>query len=171
MGRHSDSEHGRKLSEGFYSPSHDALRERIREAEGERSRQMEALAEASGIRDVALLEHLVLMGIRGETLAALTLYPLVAVAWADGRIDRRERQSVLDAADHCGLKPDSDSYQLLVDWLDRSPPDDLLLTAWKGVVSELCAEMDDEAKGRFREQIFARTRAVANASGGFLALD
>jgi hypothetical protein len=132
---------------------------------------MEALAEASGITHVPTLEQLVVLGVGCETLAALTLYPLVAVAWVDGKIDRHERDAVLKAADRCGLKPESTSYRLLVDWLDHAPPDAVLRSAWKGLVAELCTDMDDEARASFRDEILGRTRAVANASGGFLALD
>jgi len=172
MSRTPDSDHRRGLENGFFdSPARHELRERIREAERERSEQMAGLAEASGIASVAMLERLVLMGVSCESLAALTLYPLVAVAWADGRIDRHERETVLAAAAHCGLKSDSTDYRLLVDWLEHAPPDELLRAAWKGLVSELCAEMDDAARAAFQEEILGRTRAVANASGGFLALD
>lgn len=170
-GATSPPDHQRGLQDGFYAPTRSELRESIREAEHARSAQMESLAEASGIKDVAMLEQLVVAGVGCEALAALTLYPLVAVAWADGRIDARERETVLGAAERSGLAPDSTSYRLLVDWLDHTPPDALLLAAWKGLVAELCAEMDEAARARFETEILGRTRAVANASGGFLALD
>lgn len=163
-------DHRRDLEEGFFHPVRPELRSRIRDAERARSEQMAALADASGITDVPMLEKLVLLGVGSEALAALTLYPLVSVAWADGRVQRAERRTVLAAAEECGLKPDSSSHQLLVDWLDHAPPDRVLHDAWAGLVRELCAEMEDPQRADFRDEILTRTRAVANASGGFLGL-
>jgi hypothetical protein len=160
--------HQQGLEDGFYSPTRAELREKIAEAERARSEQMEALAEASGITNVDML---VVLGVGCEALAALTLYPLVAVAWADGKTDRHERESVLEAGESSGIHAGSTNYLLLTDWLDHQPPGALLLAAWKGLVGELCAEMDDTARDSFRTQILERARAVANASGAFLALD
>jgi hypothetical protein len=53
---------------------------------------------ASGITDDALLDKLVALNLHGETLAALSLDPLVMVAWADGHIDKGERIALLSAA-------------------------------------------------------------------------
>ena len=170
MGDTPTPNHRRELEEGFFSPVRRELRTRIRDAERSRSERMFALADASGITNVSMLEKLVAFGVGSEALAALTLYPLIAVAWADGRVDRGERQTALAASEECGLKPDSHSYRLLVEWLDHAPPDRLLREAWVSVVGELCAEMGDDQREDFRGEILARTRAVANATGGFLGL-
>ncbi len=170
MGDTPASNHRRELEEGFFSPVRQELRTRIRDAERARSEQMVTLADASGITNVPMLEKLVALGVGIEALAALTLYPLIAVAWADGRVDRRERQTVLADAEECGLKPDSHSYRLLVEWLEHAPPDRLLYDSWVKVVGELCAEMGPDQRADFRGEILARTRAVANATGGFLGL-
>lgn len=162
--------HQEELEEGFFSPIPPELRTRIRDAERARTEHMLALADASGISNVAMLENLVARGIGSEALAALTLYPLIAVAWADGRVDRGERQTALATAEECGLKPSSTSYRLLVEWLDHAPPDRLLRDAWLGVVRELCAEMGDAQRMQLETELLARTRAVASASGGFLGL-
>ena len=49
-----------------------------------------ALGRATGIDDPYLLARLAELGIRPETLAALTLIPLIETAWADG-VMARER--------------------------------------------------------------------------------
>lgn len=158
------------FEDSFFATPRAGLREKLREAEANRTAQMETLAEVSGITDVPLLEKLVVLGIGSETLAALTLYPLVAVAWADGKVDRHERGTVLKAAEECGLTRASVSHELLADWLEHEP-DALLLTAWKGFVAELSGQLTVEWRTIFEREILARARAVANASGGFLALD
>ena len=160
----------RDLDDSFFGRPRAELLERLREAEHTRTQQMETLAEVSGIEDVEVLEKLVLLGIRSETLAALTLYPLVAVAWADGKVDRHEREAVLRGAEDCGVAPGSVSYGLLAAWLEERP-DALLLRAWQGLVHELAGQVDAEWRAVFARELLGRAQAVAEASGGFLALE
>jgi tellurite resistance protein len=163
------SRHG-DLEDSFFRGDREALRRRLREVEHTRTLQMEALAGISGIEDVAVLEKLVLLGVRSETLAALTLYPLVAVAWADGKVDRHEREAVLRGAEECGVAPGSVSLELLRGWLEQRP-DAVLQDAWRALVSELSRRVEPDWRTVFARELLARARAVADASGGFLALD
>lgn len=169
--QHSDPQnHRENLEESFFSKPSAKLREELRRAEHDRTTQMETLAAVSGIEDIAVLEKLALLGIGHETLAALTLYPLVAVAWADGNSDHNEREAVLEAARECGLEPSGVSYRLLAEWLEHRP-DSLLLAAWKGFIAEISQSLTAEWRETLEREILKRARAVANASGGFLALD
>jgi hypothetical protein len=45
-----------------------------------------------------------------------------------------------------------------------------LLETWATYVRDLCAQMTPEARRTFREQLLGRTRAVAEAAGGFLGV-
>lgn len=164
------SPHHDHLEESFFGDTHGDLRERLRVAERTRTEQMASLADVSGIHDVEVLEKLVLVGVRSETLAALTLYPLVAVAWADGKVDRHERQAVLNGAARCGVEPGSVSHDLLSGWLAREP-DTVLLDAWKALVAEIARRVDDDWREIFTRELLSRAFAVADASGGFLALE
>ena len=164
------SPHHRELEDSFFASPRAGLRKRLREAEHTRTHQMETLAEVSGIEDVEVLEKLVVLGVRSETLAALTLYPLVAVAWADGKVDRHERETVLRGAAECGVAPGSVSHQLLADWLEEHPAA-VLLDAWKALVAELSRQVTAEWRLVFARELLARAQAVAEASGGFLALE
>src|SRR5437763_2479063 len=56
------------------------------------------LRKASGMTDPALLDQLVALGMTGKTVAALSLVPLIWVAWADGVIQDNERTAILHAA-------------------------------------------------------------------------
>ena len=110
------SPHHDQLEDSFFGRDGGGLRERLREAERTRTARMESLAEVSGITDVEVLEKLVGLGVRSETLTALSLYPLVAVAWADGHVDRHERETVLQgAADDPAL--DRDAVRRVADLL------------------------------------------------------
>jgi tellurite resistance protein len=164
------SPHHRELEDSFFDRPRAGLRERLREAEHTRTHQMESLAAISGIEDVEVLEKLVVLGVRSETLAALTLYPLVAVAWADGRVDVHERETVLRGAAECGVEPGSVSHHLIEDWLDEHPAA-VLLEAWKALVSELSRQVTPEWRLVFARELLGRAHAVAEASGGFLALE
>jgi tellurite resistance protein len=165
-----DRSHHDHLEASFFGDAHDDLRERLRAAERTRTEQMASLAAVSGIDDVAVLEKLVILGVRGETLAALTLYPLVAVAWADGKVDRREREAVLRGAQECGVEADSVSHGLLCSWLEQRP-DAVLLAAWRSLVHEICRQVDPDWRSTFERELLSRAHAVADASGGFLALE
>ena len=74
------------------------LLDRMR-AEAEAATDREALAGVTGIRDTGLLNSLLGTGVRAENVAALTVIPLVFVAWADHRMVDVERRAVLAGLD------------------------------------------------------------------------
>jgi hypothetical protein len=156
------------MEESFFAKQNEALRQRLRESE-ETQTKKQALSAASGITDDALLDKLVALNLQGETLAALSLVPLVVVAWADGRIDSGERTAVLSAANSEGLHKDETSYQLLEQWLANPPPPDLLVK-WKAYIQALSATLDNEARQALKSAILDRAREIANAAGGFLGI-
>ena len=77
---------GRALEDEFFRKEDQRLIERLRELR-DKSVSREALALASGIKNEAILDKLLELGIRPETVAALALVPLAEVAWADGSLD------------------------------------------------------------------------------------
>jgi hypothetical protein len=156
------------MEESFFAKQNEALRQRLRESE-ETQTKKRALSAASGITDDALLDKLVALNLQGDTLAALSLVPLVVVAWADGRIDSGERTAVLSAANSERLHKDETSYQLLEQWLANPPPPDLLVK-WKAYIQALSATLDNEARQTLKSAILDRAREIANAAGGFLGI-
>jgi hypothetical protein len=160
------TERRRALEESFFTKQNEALRLKLREREATRAHK-EALSEASGISDEETLDRLLGLKIRNETLAALYLVPLVEVAWADGKIEPKERKALLTAADEAGLHRGSLSYELLEGWLAQRP-DPRLMEAWKQYVRALTESMDSAAKQALRRDLVGRTQSVAEAAGGFL---
>lgn len=159
---------GRALEEAFFKKQHAAQLEKLRRKQ-EHEETRRALVEASGIDDADLIDRLVSMGIHAETLAALTLIPLVEVAWADGHVDERERKAILQGAESSKIEPGSPSHELLLIWTqDRPAPE--MMTSWKDYIRALCAELSAEQKQHLEERIVGRARAVAEAAGGFLGL-
>ncbi len=156
------------LEESFFAKENERLRRALKQKESMQAKK-EALAQACGIKDDAVLEELLNLDIGADTLAALTLVPLVEVAWADGSMDDRERGAILAAAEQSGLHKDSPSYGLLQAWL-RAQPQAKLLIVWKDYVASLSRALGDDAKAKLREDILGRARSVAEAAGGFLGL-
>lgn len=127
----------------------------------------EALAEASGISDASVIDGLVEAGITAETLAALSLVPLVAVAWADGKLDPGERDAIERAAESANLS--ADHQALLAEWLGAAPGAGLL-DAWKAYVAALREGLDADSLAALRQTIVGGARSVAESAGGFLGL-
>ena len=157
-----------ELEEKFFAQRDMELLQALREKAATQGRK-KALADASGIQDEDLIEQLDQFGVSGETLAALSLVPLIAVAWADGAIDAKERQAVLAAAEQKGMEKDHAGYQLLQRWLEQKP-DVKLLEVWRVYVGALSPTLSDTARDALKEDLLGRARAVAAAAGGLLGL-
>ncbi|MFT8246623.1 hypothetical protein [Roseomonas sp. BN140053] len=156
------------LENAFFAEQDARLLQRLREADETKARK-EALSVASGIKDDAVLEKLLTLNITSVTLTALTLVPLVLVAWADGSIDAKERSAVLAGAEHSGLSKEDASYQLFEGWLARKPAPELTAT-WKEYIRALSATLTDDARQALKSGILSRARGVAEAAGGFMGI-
>ena len=124
-----------------------------------------ALAAASGISDEETLNHLVELKIGPDTLTALTLFPLVEVAWADDRMEEKERRAILNAAKERGVA--EAAANLLENWLNEKPSDSVR-SAWYEYIDALTNTMSEERKKALKEDILGQAKAVAEAAGGFL---
>ena len=156
------------LEEAFFAEENERLRQRLREADQAKSRKA-ALAEASGITDDAVLERLAALNLGSDTLAALSVAPLVMVAWADGSMDDKERSAVLAGAEEAGVGRQGVGHQLLDRWLREAPPRDLLAT-WVDYIRAISAALGDEGRRALKAELLGRARRVAEAAGGFLGV-
>lgn len=156
------------LEESFFRNKDAELIRQLQEQRIAELRRQE-LAAVSGIHEAGLLDRLVRLQLGPDTVAALSLVPLVRVAWADGRLDNSERDAILKAATESGIQKDSASYGCLLSWLEEKPTADLN-TAWTDYVRELCKTLADEDRNGLREGIVGRAQHIAAAAGGFLGL-
>lgn len=156
------------LEEAFFKKENERLRAKLA-AEREREATRQALASECGLEDDALLDRLMELGIRVDTIEALVLVPLVEVAWADGRMDPRERDAVLKGAEASGFAPGSPGYALLEAWTRERPPAELM-ESWRTYIAALVQELSADQRWELEEHILARARAVAEAAGGILGL-
>ncbi len=157
---------GKALEEMFFAQESENLRKTMQEKEEVRDKK-EALSATSGITDDAVLEQLVALDIRSDTLAALSLVPLVEVAWADGTMDDSERSAILSAAEDSGIS--DESAALLDGWLVTQPGGEVL-SAWKDYVSAITSTMDTVAREKLEQELLGRARKVAESAGGFLGI-
>lgn len=157
---------GRALQDAFFRREADAYREQLLERQRQGRGELPASAEGA---DPALVERLAALGIRADTLAALTLIPLVEVAWADGQMDASEKRAILVGAESSGLAPDSPGFGLLRVWLDRRPEPDLM-DLWRAYIEAVCGALSVEARTRLRDAIVGRARDVAASAGGILGV-
>jgi hypothetical protein len=156
------------LEEQFFARENQKLLERMRTRQQQESSR-EGLARVSGIADAEVLDKLVDLGIGPETWTALSVVPLVEVAWANGNVDQKERRAVMAGAEASGVTAGGPSHQLLQRWLERRP-DGRLLQAWGEYIVGLCAQLDPGEKRALRDEILGRARTVAEAAGGYLGL-
>ena len=127
------------------------------------------LAKVSGIQDDALLEKLIELEIGPETLATLIGIPLIEVAWADGTMDDKERQTLFAYAEKAGLRQKGLDPKIMSAWLKKRP-DPALLNAWKHYIRTLCKELDAHQRKALEDEVMADARSVAEAAGGVLGL-
>lgn len=158
----------RAMEEAFFARESETLQRRLREMD-ETRRKKEALAAASGIANDAVLEKLAALDISSETLAALSLVPLVAVAWADGTIDDKERGAVFARAAEVGVAKGDISHELFERWLSERPPQ-VLVSTWKDYVGAFAETMSQGDRDAFRAGVLDHARSIAEAAGGFLGL-
>jgi hypothetical protein len=158
----------RALEEAFFAQQDQALLRRLRDADTKTSKKA-ALSELSGIADDAVLEKLVALGVEGATVAALSLVPLVLVAWADGQVDVRERDAVLAAAAEVGVEERGAGRQLLDRWLTTRPPPHLIV-AWTDYIRAISPRLSDAAKRQLKSDLLGRAHKVAGVAGGLLGV-
>ena len=144
------------------------LLEKLRaEMEGKENR--ESLQAVSGIEDAAVLDSLLEQNITPETLAAVSLIPLVSVAWSDGVMEDSEKTAILKAAEGTGVASGTSTYSMLESWL-TTQPEAGLLESWEGYIGAVVGSLDSAAGSQLKTSLLSRAKAVAEAAGGFLGL-
>jgi hypothetical protein len=127
------------------------------------------LSEVSGIKNDRILQKLVDLDIHPETLAALSIVPLIEVAWADGSVDKKEEEAILKALESTGIREGDARIALVEQWL-KHRPEAALLEAWTHYIEGLAERMNDQELSLLKEGLLAHARSVAEAAGGFLGL-
>jgi hypothetical protein len=157
------------LEDSFFAKQDRILMEKLRK-QVELEEKKHGLEFASGLHDDEVLVGLVNLGLTAKTVAALSLAPLIEVAWAspDG-VSKKERAAILQAAEANGVLDGSPAHTILEEWLNERPGPELLET-WKAYVGALRESSEPKVYEHLRDEILDRAEAVAQAAGGFLGM-
>lgn len=158
----------RTLEDAFFRKRDAILTEQFHKLEKMKETK-QALQKVSGIIDEKVLDKLVALNVRPETLASLAMVPLVEIAWADGSIADEERDAILQAAAKNGFAKGGINYALIEGWLARRPPNSML-EAWTQYIRGLCANLNKTQIAHLRDELIGHAQDIARASGGFLGL-
>ena len=157
-----------KAMEANYFRQQDArLIERLRQGA-----KLDDIAEA--LRDKLQLDNPELLararevGVTPETAPAFFLAPLVQVAWAEGKVSKREHETVLRLARERDIEEGSPAYAQLDAWLVQRPDDALFDTAVEVLKYGFAVLPLNEREERIVRVVEA-CREVAAASGTELA--
>lgn len=168
MSHDSLSERRQALEDRFFKDQEANKISRMREQLASK-KKIEELREVSGIDKENVLTALVSLNVGAADLHALSLVPLVTVAWADGTVTESERAAVLKAAHDQGVTEGSHGHELLDAWLTSKPADDLF-ESWQAYASSLAEMMSDNDATALHDSILGLAHDVASAAGGILGL-
>ena len=107
-------------------------------------------------------------GVTPETAPAFFLAPLVQVAWAEGKVGRHERDTVLRLAQDRGVASGTPAHDQLVTWLEQRPSDALFDAALDVIRAGFDVLPHAERDERI-ERIVHACREVAQGSGSEIA--
>ncbi len=152
-------------SEYFHKKEQELIQKmRQRAALEEDRRQM---AEMTGVADEEVLQVLQELGYSAEIVSLMPIVPLVQVAWAEGGVSPKERESILEIAAARGINPGTPAYQKLTGWLDQEPPRefyDNTLRALRYLTEAVPADMREQS----RQSLVEYCTQIAEVSGGIL---
>ncbi len=159
---------GSSLEEHFYAPERAAFIEQrqIHEEIGDRGEELRSLGM---VMDESAIARMVELHIRPSTWAAIFLIPLIEVGWADNKLDRKERNVVMQTAEANGLVTGSLTHRVLDAWFQKRP-DGTLFQIWTDYIGELSRAMNPRERDGLCNELLARSHDVGQASGGFFGI-
>lgn len=160
--------HSSVLEMGYAYESDRQLREQL-QARWDREAAVEELQQATQITEVEVLNELIDCGVRAESLHVLTLVPLVHVAWANGYLERGERETILQTAQEYGLNPEAYGFKILTGWL-KTRPDASLVKTWKDYIAAIRMVVSGDAFEALKDSTIVRAMAVADSAGGYFGI-
>jgi hypothetical protein len=168
MDKDSFKDRERAQEEGYFRAQDAKLIEKLRE-DARLEEIVTTLAEQLQVDNPELLRRVIALGVRLDTGPAFLLAPLVQVAWAEGKVTDRERETVLRLAAARGVEAGSPAHTQLLKWLQERPSDDLFDTAMEVIRGGLALLPPEEREERLKRLVHA-CQEVAEASGGLAKL-
>ena len=156
------------LEDQFFKQQNDAALQKMKDQQA-RAATKDEIQRLTGIANPVVLDALSNLKLGGAAVMVMSMFPLVEIAWADGKVDDKERRIVLQQAENVGIGQGSEAALLLAQWLDEKP-ELSWQTLWADYVKALCAKMKPDDKALLKATVLGRARVVAEASGGFMGL-
>jgi hypothetical protein len=154
----------RAEEEAFFRGRDAKLIEKLRE-NAKLEEIVALMAENLQVQNPELLRRVTALGINQSTGPAFLLAPLVQVAWAEGTVTDRERETVLRLAGARGVEDGSPAQAQLLEWLRNRPANAVFDTALEVIKAGLATLPPDEREERIARIVNA-CREVSEASGG-----
>jgi hypothetical protein len=163
MGKYTDrlGTGGKALEDIFFFEMDLVLIEKKRQLRN-MERSLATLSDVSGIADKILLRKLVDLNIQVDVLATLSLIPLIEIAWADGKIDEKERQELAAAASRFGVLKGQVNRELFEHWLNRRPPE-AMIESWIYYMQGLCQLLNPAERGILKAGFLQWAQKIAEA--------
>lgn len=158
----------RRLEDKYFHKREQELIRKLKERAAKEASRKE-LSEALNVSDEEIVHTLEELGYNRETVKVLHLFPLVAVAWADGSVSQKEREKILAAAEAHGIGEGTAAYGKLKEWLD-SRPDEITVSRTLRIIRDLMRFGSGAKHRQSAEDIMALCEQVADASGGILGM-
>lgn len=123
----------------------------------------------AGISDENLIDELAKLGFTADSVRALFLVPLIQVAWADGRMQDQEKETILSLLEHHGIEKGSEAYTLVSHWISKEPVDEKFTLA-KTLIEPILEDLRKTDGGKTADWILEASRKVAEAAGGVFGI-
>lgn len=137
--------------------------------QAEREAEIQAAGKAFALQDRQLIEELLELGFSQKSFGLLPLVPLVQVAWADGSLSKKERETIALIASLRGIHVSEESYGLLQEWLNQRPHERFFRTCTQALRQILRTSPTLESDN-LRRDLSSYCICVASASGGAFGL-
>lgn len=98
-----------------------------------------------------------------ERRALLAIAPLIEIAWADGRVTRREMDTIIEAAEIYGLIDSETGYRELMDQLMSRPAPPAVGAMWQRM-RRFVGYLDHDQRGELVRALRAQAEFVAEQS-------
>ncbi len=154
------------LEERFYNEIDNRLLEKLR-SNISKEKTAQDIMRLTGLADVNLAGKIAELDVTPETLAAFRLVPLIAVAWADDRVEANEEYAIKIAAEKAAIADNSPDMELIQAWTRRRPPVELF-NAWCEYARALSNSLAEEHRQTLSSEMLQQVKSVAAASGGVL---
>ncbi|MGB7328883.1 MAG: hypothetical protein WBD31_28650 [Rubripirellula sp.] len=129
----------------------------------------EALCEAAGIDDEALIDALIDAGFSPETIPALQLVPIAFAAWASGSVTDEECQAAVWSIYESRLLEQPVAASRVQNWIDVRPGQELW-DLWVEYTECRLLKMPPIIRQLVGKQLLEQATAVALASGGYFGI-